>query len=277
MENINVPNVTKEDIKKALRECGLREGDTVNVHSSLKACGHIEGGADTVIDAFLEVIGKEGTLVMPTLAQKNFETAYEDWTMDRPSDTGLITETFRLRPESIRSDQATHSVAAQGPLAEWLTRDHGKYGKRPGVFGDTCFAVCSPWQKLYDMNAKIVLFGVTMHSNTMKHLIEYVFINDMLSKMADPEIREQFANRLRAMDRMNTMCWPFSSGELTQEWCDKAGLLQKVKCGNAELVCYRAKDTNDYSEKVYFEHPELFWNEEFLPWFKEAKQYVGLI
>jgi len=269
--------VSKQDIVNALREGGLRAGDTVVVHSSLKACGHIDGGADTVIDAFLEVLGKEGTLVMPALAQKNFETAYEDWTMDRPSDVGLITETFRLRPGVLRSDQATHSVCAYGKNAEWLTRDHGKYGQRPGVFGATPFAACSPWQKMYDINAKIVLFGVTMQSNTMKHLIEYQFIDDMLSKISDENKRKELFGRLRAMNKMDTMCWPFSSGITTQEWCDRAGLLKKVKCGNAELVFFRAKDTNDYSEKIYFEHPEEFWNEEFIPWFNEAKELVEII
>jgi len=127
--------VTKNDILKTLTELGIKNGDLVHFHSSLKSMGHVEGGPDAVIDAFLEAVGPEGTVAVPTLSQKNFERAYEDWTLDRPSDVGLITETFRLRKEAKRSDQATHSVAAIGRLAEYITADHGRSGLRRGIFG----------------------------------------------------------------------------------------------------------------------------------------------
>lgn len=129
--------VTERDIIAALNDVGIRRGDVVIVHSSLKSMGYVEGGADTVIDALLKVLGEDGTLVMPTLIQKDFSNAYQTWNLDKPSDVGLITETFRKRDGVIRSDQATHSVAAFGPLKQYLTRDHGKYGKRMGPFGDT--------------------------------------------------------------------------------------------------------------------------------------------
>lgn len=34
----------------------------VMVHSSLKSFGHVEGGADTVVDALMELLTPEGTL-----------------------------------------------------------------------------------------------------------------------------------------------------------------------------------------------------------------------
>lgn len=45
------PWVRKEDIKAGLMRLGLKKGDTVGVHSSLSSFGHVDGGADTVIDA----------------------------------------------------------------------------------------------------------------------------------------------------------------------------------------------------------------------------------
>lgn len=65
------------------------------VHSSLKSLGYVEGGADTVIQAFLDTIEESGTLVMPTLIQKDFANAYKTWYLDKPSDVGYITEVFR--------------------------------------------------------------------------------------------------------------------------------------------------------------------------------------
>src|SRR3989344_6445012 len=58
--------VTKEDIKNALKKIGIKEGDTLFVHSSSSKLGYAEGGINAIIDAFIETIGKEGTLVMPT-------------------------------------------------------------------------------------------------------------------------------------------------------------------------------------------------------------------
>ena len=271
--------VTKNDIMTALAACGIRKGDTVLVHSSLKACGYVEGGADAVIDAFLELIGSEGTLVMPTLSQKDFKNAYRDWSMDRPSDVGFITETFRLRPESLRSDQATHSVAAQGALAEWLVRDHGKYGKRAGAFGETPFAACSPWQKLYDINAKILLFGVDMDSNTMKHLIEYVMTSDLLDKIDDDEARMRLASQLRGhADYADpARVWFYSTGKGSQEVLEKAGLLRHATCGNAVFTCCRAKDTNDYMQKVYMTHPEDWYQPNAVEWLREAIRLSGTV
>ena len=59
-------HVTKEDIKKGLKRLGLKRGDIVGVHSSLSSFGYVEGGADAVIDALLETVGEEGTIMMPT-------------------------------------------------------------------------------------------------------------------------------------------------------------------------------------------------------------------
>ena len=69
--------VTLADIKNSLYELGIRDGDTIVVHSSLKSFGQVEGGADTVINALTEAVGSEGTVVVPTLAMKNFSDAYD--------------------------------------------------------------------------------------------------------------------------------------------------------------------------------------------------------
>ena len=59
--------VHKEDIVRGLGELGLRPGDVVLVHSSLSSFGYVEGGADAVIDALLDAVGPEGTVMVPTL------------------------------------------------------------------------------------------------------------------------------------------------------------------------------------------------------------------
>ena len=43
---------TKDQLKEQIKRLGIRPDDTLLVHSSMKAVGEVEGGADTVLDAF---------------------------------------------------------------------------------------------------------------------------------------------------------------------------------------------------------------------------------
>ncbi|MDD6504301.1 MAG: AAC(3) family N-acetyltransferase, partial [Lachnospiraceae bacterium] len=58
--------VIKEDIVNELKRVGLKKNDVVMGHTSLKSMGYICGGAQTVIEALLEVVGEDGTIIMPT-------------------------------------------------------------------------------------------------------------------------------------------------------------------------------------------------------------------
>ena len=62
--------ILKEEIVQKLREVGLEKGDAVMVHTSLKRMGYVCGGAQTVIEALMEVVGKDGTIMMPTQSWK---------------------------------------------------------------------------------------------------------------------------------------------------------------------------------------------------------------
>ena len=138
----------------------VQKGDILLVHSALSSIGWVEGGVDTVIDALLESVGEEGTIVMSTLT---------GWTEpfdadSTPSAVGLITEKFRLRPDAHRSLHPVHSVAAIGKHAEYITKDH-----------DKCETGCgegTPYLKIRDLGGKAVLLGVDMDRNTMMHSLE---------------------------------------------------------------------------------------------------------
>lgn len=62
--------ILKEEIVQKLREVDLEKGDVVMVHTSLKRMGYVCGGAQTVIEALMEVVGKDGTIMMPTQSWK---------------------------------------------------------------------------------------------------------------------------------------------------------------------------------------------------------------
>jgi aminoglycoside 3-N-acetyltransferase len=105
---------------KDLRALGLQSGDDVMVHSSFKSLGGVVGGPPTVVEALLEVVGPEGTLVVPTFTHSG--TTHFD-PLVSPSHNGAITEAARAHPRALRSWHPTHAVTAIGPAAAELVRD----------------------------------------------------------------------------------------------------------------------------------------------------------
>lgn len=159
--------IKKGDIVKGLREMGLIEGDIVLVHSSLSSFGYVEGGADAVIDALLESVGPLGTVMVPTLTGSEKLSATNPpvfYPSSTPCWTGRIPETFRKRQGAVRSRHPTHSVAAIGAMAEYLTRGHERCATPCGVG--------SPYVKLAEMGGYILFMGVTLECNTTFHTVE---------------------------------------------------------------------------------------------------------
>ena len=157
------PAVTRADVVQALITVGVAPGDTVFAHSSLRAFGHVGGGADTVIDALMEAVGPAGTVVMPAFTWDSFhDKAGVVFDMVRtPSETGRITEVFRQRPGVVRSPHICHSVAAAGASAAEVTRDS------PSVY-----AQGGPFDALLRLNAWNVFLGVSFGSCTALHMAE---------------------------------------------------------------------------------------------------------
>ena len=65
--------ILKNQITNTLKNLGLSKGDTVIVHTSLKAMGYVCGDAQTVIEALIDVVGSDGTIIMPTQSWKNLD------------------------------------------------------------------------------------------------------------------------------------------------------------------------------------------------------------
>lgn len=263
------PIVQKHDIIIGLKSLGLSPGDIVMVHSSLSSMGYVVGGADTVIDAFLEVIGPTGTLVMPTLCQKDKERRFQTWNIaTSPSDVGRITETFRLRPGVIRSDHATHSVAAFGPRAIEITSGHKTAWGRPGPWGEAAFGHGSPWEKFYELNVRYVFLGVTMRVNTMRHFIQSRIVEDCLNT-APPE--RQQALRARIQGWYTPGVWPNYDDTKMEAILNMLGLIKVVKIGAADVMMLQARDLVDRSRRILESDPERWFPEDFLAWYRECR------
>ena len=65
--------LVKDDFIHALKQVGVRDGQTIMVHTSLSSLGFVCGGAQTVIEALIECVGENGTLMMPSQSWKNLD------------------------------------------------------------------------------------------------------------------------------------------------------------------------------------------------------------
>ena len=152
---------TKKDLINCLAGLCIDPKGTVLVHSSMKAVGEVEGGADTVLDAFSEYM-KDGLLVFPThtwdtINRKNPVM----FAATEPACVGILPNLFLKRPGVIRSLHPTHSVAALGRDAEEFVRGE-QYVQTP------C-ARAGCWGKLADRDAQILFLGCSTCCNTLLH------------------------------------------------------------------------------------------------------------
>lgn len=175
--------LTKEDLIRQFKSCGVSEGQTLFVHTSLSKLGFVVGGAETLIRALLEIVGDDGTLMMPSQTWKNldpstgvhWEEPVEWWPVIRENwpaydkevtpaiGMGSVAEMFRKWPGAHRSDHPARSIAAVGRHAAHITAGHDL----SNIFGSG-----SPLDKCHQLNGYILLIGVGYDKNTSLHLAE---------------------------------------------------------------------------------------------------------
>jgi aminoglycoside 3-N-acetyltransferase len=166
--------ITREEIVQALRQAGLKSGDLVLAHTGISHFGRIRGGADTVLDAFLEVLGEKGTLLLPAFDRPSIfyegfgskNRRYRPHEADRTDSvvTGRLAQHLMKRAGVIRSRHCSHSVVGIGPLAAQCLSEHRE--------DDPPACRRSPFGKLLDHGGKMAWFGAGLYSTTFFHFLE---------------------------------------------------------------------------------------------------------
>ncbi len=247
--------MTKDEIVRSLREVGLREGDSVFLHSSLSKFGEIEGGSQTVLDALDEVLGPDGTIAMPAfpLVGGTLEYLSTDPVFDvakTPSRMGALTERFRTSPGVERSLHPTHSVAARGPGAEELVARHD--------LTETPFGAGTPFARMIDRGFVQLWFGIGLRIFTLYHAFEClrpdgfpieVFQAERVdARVVDEDGRERTVSTLVHDPVVGGRKDP--TRDTMRDHLLEAGVLRRTTLGRGEVMAARMPELMDELETL---------------------------
>lgn len=121
--------ITKETLVHDLKALGVKPGDLLNVKASLKSIGWIEGGVVTLIEALLEAVGPDGTIIADAFVYAyplplSSEDAKKVSTQETPSYAGALPNAMIKYPGAFRSPHPIQKFAGIGRDAEKLTQAH---------------------------------------------------------------------------------------------------------------------------------------------------------
>lgn len=176
--------VTKETLVQTLRDLGVTSDMILEVHSSLSSLGFVVGGARTVVDALMETVGPNGTIMMASQVGTNSEPSawknppvspdlYRQVRDELPPydpkfsdlyEMGAVAENFRQRPGVVFSGHPSVSYAAWGRHAQSLCNHQSVHFP---------LAEESPSARLYELRGYVLLIGVDLDKCTCMHLAEY--------------------------------------------------------------------------------------------------------
>lgn len=225
-------SVNKNQILEGLKELSVKPGDTVEVHSSLSSFGRIQGGSAAMVDALMEAVGPNGSLVMSayrvspsyplSLKEKMLGIKWKVKVLPEKSTDktgmGAIVEEFSRRPGVVLG-KGLHRNAAWGKDARLLSRGYDYLLNRDGL---------------------VLLLGVGIDRCSSLHLAEQ-------SVPLPTEIEAIFEVPQRLKKIYPENIWQIGYGETPRDpWqevyqeADKKGLVRHRRIGLAECHLFKA-------------------------------------
>jgi len=174
--------VTRSELERDLRSLGVRAGAIVMVHTRMSALGWVVGGAQTVVEALLGVLGPEGTLMAyagweddpyhladwPPRWQQAYRDelpSFEPALSEADHQMGRLPERIRTWPGAVASTGHVMRMVAVGARARWLTA--GQPWHHPAGPG-------SPLAKLVEADGQVLMLGAPLDTLTLLHHAEAV-------------------------------------------------------------------------------------------------------
>lgn len=239
----------------SLKQVGLKSGDLVLVHSDIRPFGMPENKRTNeeilqfYFDAFMQVLGPEGTLAVPAYFYE-YARYGEPFDLERSpvsKPLGVFSAYVNSLKGRVRSCNPLQSLCAFGYQASGLCGGDSLMG----------YGLASPWHRLRTLKGKMLFMGVTLQPMTFVHHIEQQFgVPHLYQKIYDTPI-------LRGREAVSGI--PISSVryldydiiydlQAFQQELDKRGYLHKAE----HLFCVSAEDAFQTGIELLSQNPYVF-------------------
>ncbi len=243
----------KKQLVQELINIGVEKGDILNVKVSLKALGKVEGGANTIIDALLEAVGPEGTIVCDSFVSPFYSML--KWfnrkrvsKRDTPSYAGAFANVMVKRPDAFRSSHPIQAFTAIGKEAKALTESF-KADSAPFVILRAIADMGGKNLRIGDVN-KVVGVGTTHVA-----ICELGFWQICVPRgiyYIDEQGKKRFFHRYWANG-----C-PKGFNKLMHYYYEGGAVIHDGKIGNASALLTSMSKTLEIEKNLFKQNPSAF-------------------
>jgi aminoglycoside 3-N-acetyltransferase len=164
---------------------GIKSSDTVFIHSSLDKI-NLNFSPFVVLKMLIDIVGPDGTIVFPTYPMGySYDFLKQGKVFNQkstPSATGILSEIARRHKDAYRSLHPTKSVVAIGKNAEEITSTHH--------LSPYPYDTNSPYQKIYQYNAKIIGLGIKSTYLSCVHTVDDSYKEDFVVEVYHKQLFE---------------------------------------------------------------------------------------
>jgi len=240
---------TKSDIIDKLKKSGIQKDDSIFIHSNIGFFGRLENAnnskeyCEIFKDAIFNVIGDNGTLIVPTFSLSFCKNKTFDKLNTLSFECGIFSEFIRKEEKSLRSDDANFSICAIGGKSNYFTNNVSEYS----------FGIDSFWDRLWQKNGKICRFNMSPDYNTFIHFVErklnvpYRYDKKFsgISIINGEEIEGKYFHFVHDLENSNLI----SNLSKLEQKCKEEGFLQTQILGKGQIVVISTKNVYEIIKK----------------------------
>lgn len=248
-----MPDYSKKDFVAALRQAGISSGQIVLSHSNIGFFGIPSEGNDRetadriVLEGFLDVLGKSGTLIVPTFTYSFCKNETFDPDLSQ-STCGPWSEYVRTQSTARRSLDPLFSVAAIGKQSREMTKDMPL----------ECFGKGSFWERFLRADGVICNLNVWVISTFIHYIEKKLNVPYRYDKLFQGTL---FLGGKINQGRAVYFCQDGSnpdtraSTELFDEIALTSGLAVKIPVGRGYITKITARDVERLIRKTIAKQP----------------------
>lgn len=244
--------VSKDELRDGFLKCGIKKGDVVMLHSSYTALRGADGGPDAVLDVLIELIGEDGTLLIPAFNFNSWSDSHYFDIVETASEMGVITEYARARPSFKRTIHPIYSFVVYGKLQrQFLACDD-----------EEAFGSNSVFALFHKLDGLIISIGLEYNDSfTFIHYAELAcdvkyrrikqFSGIYVGYDRKPALAT-YSMLVRATLKIKTMVTPGLNV------LEEQGVIKNIKIGPAKIDFSRASEFYTAALPLIKEHPAYF-------------------